>query len=649
MGKANRLKKGKAEQALTSPTQKKTTQGGMPTWLGTVIVVTVLLALVLTAAFFALDGAGTFDRMRVVMETDHFEITAPMMSYLVYNEYHSLIAQYEEYKQTIGFAVNMPTGKGGEQLVDISQKPLRQQYYATQDDNGLTLETPVTWFDHFAEEAMKTVATKLVICEEAYEKDIELEEGEEQSVQMAIDQIAAYAAYYQTTTYAYITTLYGEDVREQDIRDMLEIEALYYKYSQQRAEEFIDGVSPEQVQTEYDTNPSKYDVYVDYITYTFKATFTASTNSDSAVAKTENEQNAEKYEAKKAKYRALLDELEAAAKTSPDTYKEKLLAVLKEVFFDEEKESALAAKEAGAELTADEIEACRTAADKKAANAIDTADRKNVDTESTQSPLNTTFKTWLTDKNTPKKAGDVYTNVSDYNAFNEDVTSKEEQTEGSTENATPKDYENATSTYEITLLKSGLQRIDGNLRSVGHILFSSETFTDSKTGEALTTSTSFSGVMKTLADRVLAKHGKLTSEYMAAELILLMTEKGDLVEKTENGVTYYEMDPAVFEAYGNQYTSDGNVLYDNVYQGQMVKSFENWMFDGGRILNEVTPTAVETSYGHHIMIYRGDEKVAWSYKLKVELAEGRYDAWVEQLKETIEVTYKTSNLAYINA
>ena len=90
-------------------------------------------------------------------------------------------------------------------------------------------------------------------------------------------------------------------------------------------------------------------------------------------------------------------------------------------------------------------------------------------------------------------------------------------------------------------------------------------------------------------------------------------------------------------------------MYNNVYQGQMVKPFENWMFDSSRVLNEVTPTAVETSYGHHIMIYRGDEKVAWSYKVKVTLAEGRYDAWVEELLANTEFSYNADNVAHIVA
>ena len=315
------------------------------------------------------------------------------------------------------------------------------------------------------------------------------------------------------------------------------------------------------------------------------------------------------------------------------------------MFLDEEKEALLATKSEGATLSAEEEATCLANAKKSAASAVETATRKNVDSENKQSPLDTAFKAWLTNKNDPRKAGDVYTNVSNYDAFNKDVTSKEDP--DAPEDTAEKDYANSESTYTISLLNSGLQRIDGTLRSVGHILFNKENYVDEKTGEPLTTSKNFTGEKKILADRVLAKHGKLTTELMAAELIALMIEEGKLEEKTENGKTYYEMDEAVFEAYGKQYTDDSSVNIDNVNQGQMVKSFEKWMFDSSRVLNEVTPTAVESTYGHHIMIYRGDEKVAWSYKIRIALAEGQYDAWVEQQINALAIEYNTDNLTRI--
>lgn len=642
MGKANRLKTEKAENTLASSTYKKKSNKGMPTWVGTTIVVTVLAVVLLTAAFFALSSAGTFNRMRVVMKTDHFKVTVPMMSYSIYTTYQNEVASYEEMSQSWGVTITVPTGSGGDKL-DTS-KPLRDQIYATTDkDTKLPLETPETWFDHYASKTMEDVKKMLVVCEAAKAAGVKLEQSEKESIDMAIQYLAAYASYYGYTTNGYIAVMYGEGVNEKDIREMMEISALSEKYNKIRSEEFTNGVTDEQVKAEYDGNTAKYDVFVDYIAHTFTANFTPSTKTDAAAAKEENEKNAAKYEEKKAKYRALVDELEDAAKNDPTNYGKKLLEVLKEVYFEEEKEAALNKKTEGESLTAEELEACQKTADKKAEDAVIEAVSKNIDTSA--STIDTSFKAWVTDKNTPRNSGDVYVNVNKYDAFNEPEDRPEEDQEGA--ESTTKDYASSSSTFAIYVLTSALKRNDGTLRSVGHILFQDATFTDSTTKKPMTTSSSFSGAMKTLADRVLAKQSELTAKAMAAELIALMIEEGKMTEKTENGKTFYYMEDAVFEAYGKQYTSDGSVLYDNVKQNQMVKKFENWLFDSTRVEGEVSAEAVESSYGYHIMLYRGDEKPAWSYAIRVSLAEGQYDAWMEQILQDTPVVEKMQNLDYV--
>ena len=193
MGKSNRVKTEKAENTLTSSTYKRNNQKGLPTWLGTTIIITVLALLVLTAVFFALSGAGTFNRMRVVMKTDHFKVTAPMMSYTIYTTYQNEVSSYEQMSQQWGVTISLPTGSGGDKL-DTS-KSLREQMYATTDkDTKLPLETPVTWFDHYAGRAMEDVQKMLVVCEAAKDAGVKLEKGEKESIDMAIEYIAVYAS-----------------------------------------------------------------------------------------------------------------------------------------------------------------------------------------------------------------------------------------------------------------------------------------------------------------------------------------------------------------------------------------------------------------------------------------------------------------------
>ena len=105
------------------------------------------------------------------------------------------------------------------------------------------------------------------------------------------------------------------------------------------------------------------------------------------------------------------------------------------------------------------------------------------------------------------------------------------------------------------------------------------------------------------------------------------------------------MEKAVFEAYGSSYTEDSNVFYDNVAKGDMVEAFENWMFDAARVEGEVSAEAVQTSYGYHIMLYRADEKPAWSYDIRNELAEDQYESWLTSNTETYVTTF-TDNSKY---
>ena len=166
----------------------------------------------------------------------------------------------------------------------------------------------------------------------------------------------------------------------------------------------------------------------------------------------------------------------------------------------------------------------------------------------------------------------------------------------------------------------------------------------------------FSCVVKKYIDTVFRVALNYTKSVADAEdltqdvFLALMQEEGKLTTKEVNGKTYYVMDEQVFKAYGEQYTEDSSVFYDNVKTGQMVKPFENWMFADTRIEGEVTyPSAVETDYGFHIMLYRGDEKPAWSYSIKVSLAEGRYDKWLEDLTAGVNLTVNNvANQSYLD-
>ena len=70
MGKGNRTKQQQAA-SLLSGAKKKTAAKQTPTWVGTLIVVGVLVLALLACVFFALNSRGVFLRNKVVAKTEH--------------------------------------------------------------------------------------------------------------------------------------------------------------------------------------------------------------------------------------------------------------------------------------------------------------------------------------------------------------------------------------------------------------------------------------------------------------------------------------------------------------------------------------------------------------------------------------------------
>ena len=180
MGKANRIKNEKAAGTLAAPAKRPGAKKPMPTWVGTLIVVAVLVALIVIVTLSVLSSRGTFMRMHVVAETDNYEITLPMMSYMIYTEYQNLVANYDQLSEQFGTTLAIPAGKGGTALVQGT--PLRDQIYSNQDDKGNPTET-VTWFDRFASLACDSLTQILACCEYANEKGIVLSDEDMQEIE----------------------------------------------------------------------------------------------------------------------------------------------------------------------------------------------------------------------------------------------------------------------------------------------------------------------------------------------------------------------------------------------------------------------------------------------------------------------------------
>lgn len=80
-------------------------------------------------------------------------------------------------------------------------------------------------------------------------------------------------------------------------------------------------------------------------------------------------------------------------------------------------------------------------------------------------------------------------------------------------------------------------------------------------------------------------------------------------------------------------------LYEKIYPGQMVASFEDWCFDAARQVGDTG--LVESVYGYHIMFFVGDSDITYrDYMITYSLRSADLEIWHEELvasEELVEV------------
>ncbi len=83
-------------------------------------------------------------------------------------------------------------------------------------------------------------------------------------------------------------------------------------------------------------------------------------------------------------------------------------------------------------------------------------------------------------------------------------------------------------------------------------------------------------------------------------------------------------------------------LYQNVSQGEMVESFNDWMFDKNRKKGDTA--LVESSYGCHIMYYPDVETTVWQTSAKNSLINNKFDADIEEMTKKYDIKAKNQDI-----
>lgn len=214
--------------------------------------------------------------------------------------------------------------------------------------------------------------------------------------------------------------------------------------------------------------------------------------------------------------------------------------------------------------------------------------------------VSSVYADWLTDSS--RKEGDVH-----YFA-NTSTTTDEDGKEVTT-----------TSGYTVVCYL-GTEDNGFALKNVRHILIPFEGgTTDSTTGV-----TTYSDEEKADAK---AKAEKVLSDWKAGEA----TEDSFIALVADNST-----DPG---------SIDNGGLYENVYPGQMVDSFEDWCYDESRKAGDTG--IVESTYGYHVMYFVGNSDVTYrSFLIENDLLTQDMNTWYNQLVDAVTVT--DGNTKYIN-
>lgn len=117
-----------------------------------------------------------------------------------------------------------------------------------------------------------------------------------------------------------------------------------------------------------------------------------------------------------------------------------------------------------------------------------------------------------------------------------------------------------------------------------------------------------------------------------------LSEAESIYDEWKNGEATEESFAALAEEHSTDTGSNTNGgLYEAVKSGDMVESFNDWIFDDTRKAGDTD--IVETEYGYHIMYFVGDNDAAWHMSVKDAILTQKMTEYLNELTAPIEVMY----------
>ncbi len=471
-------------------------------------------------------------------------------------------------------------------------------YYGMKTDVDLREQNQtegVTWFDYLMDNYIKTQAEEMVaMASMAKAKGIDLTADDQKRIDDYMKSLYEYALKegYSSVDEC-LSEQYAEGITATAVRRCLELQLLASNYYAQVRASFT--YTDDQLRAHADAN--KTDFYqVDYIYYIFEPTLAKDAT---------DEEKAAALAASKAEAEALLNGI-----TDEQSFKDKIVEL--------EKEAEAAAATTAAETTAPETSSAETtegaaATTNDGTTAPETTAESVAETSRSETAEDTTGdETTVPDTEKPDEEyleGYIVKGEGYYEgdfgewAFDESRQAGDKKIIDITSGSGDK---KEVVGYAVCYLTKPSYLDESATKDVRHILFTKDVYGSD--------------------DAARIKAEEILQTYLAGE-------------RTAEA----------FGALAKQYTEDTNGdvggLYENVYEGQMVTEFNNWIFDPGRQVGDTG--IVKTSYGYHVMYHVGDGDVLWMVDAKEALVDKDYKEFLETAKKTYPVTFDKTGLDQI--
>ena len=554
--------------------------------VGRIVGIVVAVAIVCGLCFVALDQAGVISRARTAFTVGEHKISVAEYGYMYYMQYQSLVNNAQESEQNNGYNY---TG------FDYLKAPADQDSSYTDDDGN-----PIRWDVQLKKQTESYMQEFYALYDNAKAEGYKLTDDEQKSIDENIENQRKSAAgdgsnnSVSMSLNAYLKANYGKGVSEGLLRSLMEKELVVQRFTEDKQKSFEDKYTDETLDKEYDEDPTEYNA-VDLRFYKFDVD--DATIADGASEKEIEAANKKVQDEAMKKANDLLADAtdEASFKAAAEPYILEQEAVEEASTEELNADGTVADKEEAEEPAedaeaADDAEAAEDAEDAEAAEAEEEDEDKHDSntkaygaTKSSLSGVSEDAATWaMSAKKGAKKAF---------------LTSDN------------------SSVYALYVVRPAYKQETVDVR---HILFLT---VDTENGNA-----------KLSDDEIKEKEAK-KNEVWDQWNALADDEKTE--DKFAELAEQYSEDPG---------SSSNGGLYEGVAQGQMVDSFNNWIFDDSRKAGDTD--VIESEYGWHIMYYVGNKDYSYRKSLRTTHTQDDYSSWLsdEIAKDEYKITENASGM-----